>query len=88
LIIAEKTPEQRRKRLLLLRKCLEFNFKVFTVPLITDWEDEKQISNKVKNFEIEDLLDRKPIILDTRSISNNLNGKTILDYRRCRIDWQ
>ncbi|WP_298222788.1 nucleoside-diphosphate sugar epimerase/dehydratase [Flavobacterium sp.] len=77
LIIAEKSLSK-EETIAIVEECLEFNFKVFTVPLITDWEDEKQISNKVKSFEIEDLLDRKPIILDTRSISNNLNGKTIL----------
>ncbi len=77
LIIAEKSLSK-EETIALVEECLEFNFKVFTVPLITDWEDEKQISNKVKSFEIEDLLDRKPIVLDTRSISNKLDGKTIL----------
>ncbi|HEU0137352.1 MAG TPA: nucleoside-diphosphate sugar epimerase/dehydratase, partial [Flavobacterium sp.] len=53
-------------------------FKVYTVPLITDWEDEQQISKKVKTFEIEDLLERKPIVLDMKAISKQLNGKTIM----------
>ena len=77
LIIAEKslTHEQ---TVAIVEECLEFNFKVFTVPLITDWEDQQQISTKVKNFDIEDLLERKPIILNTHSISSQLNGKTIL----------
>ena len=77
LIIAEKSLSK-EETIAIVEECLEFNFKVFTVPLITDWEDEKQISNKVKSFEIEDLLERKPIVLDTHSISSNLNGKTIL----------
>ncbi|NHM06421.1 polysaccharide biosynthesis protein [Flavobacterium sp. CYK-4] len=77
LIIAEKSLSK-DETIAIVEECLEFNFKVYTVPLITDWEDEKQISNKVKNFEIEDLLGRKPIVLDTRSISNQLDGKTIL----------
>ncbi len=77
LIIAEKSLSK-SETIAIVEECLEFNFKVFTVPLITDWEDQKQISNKVKNFEIEDLLDRKPIVLDTNSISTQLKGKTIL----------
>lgn len=77
LIIAEKSLSK-EETIAIVEECLEFNFKVFTVPLITDWEDQKQISNKVKSFEIEDLLDRKPIVLDTKSISNQLNEKTIL----------
>ena len=77
LIIAEKSLSK-AETIAIVEECLEFNFKVFTVPLITDWEDQKQISNKLKSFEIEDLLDRKPIILDTNSISSQLKGKTIL----------
>lgn len=77
LIIAEKSLSK-EETIAIVEECLEYNFKVFTVPLITDWEDQKQISNKVKSFEIEDLLDRKPIVLDTKTISSQLNGKTIL----------
>ena len=77
LIIAEKSLSK-EETIAIVEECLEFSFKVFTVPLITDWEDQTQISNKVKSFEIEDLLDRKPIVLDTKSISNQLNEKTIL----------
>lgn len=77
LIIAEKSLT-REETIALVEECLEYNFKVFTVPLIYDWEDHQQISTQIKNFDIEDLLDRKPIVLDTNSISSQLNGKTIL----------
>ncbi len=77
LIIAEKGLST-EETIALVEECLEFNFKVFTIPVITDWEDEKQISNKVKSFQIEDLLDRKPIVLDTRAISTQLEGKTVM----------
>jgi len=77
LIIAEKSLSK-EETIRLVEECLEFNFKIFTVPLITDWEDQQQISKRVKNFDIEDLLERKPIVLDTHSISSQLNGKTIL----------
>ena len=58
--------------------CLEFNYKVFTVPLITNWENQKEISQKIKNIQIEDLLERKPIVLDDRSITKQLKDKTVL----------
>ncbi len=77
LIIAEKGLSK-EETIAIVEECLEFNFKVFTVPLITDWEDQQQISNKIKSFEIEDLLERKPIVLDTQSISHQLYGKTVL----------
>ena len=77
LIIAEKSLTK-EEIIAIVEECLEFNLKVFTVPLITNWEDEKQISSKVKSFEIEDLLDRKPIVLDTQGISRQIEGKVVM----------
>lgn len=77
LIIAEKSLSK-EEIIALVEECLEFNLKVYTVPLITDWEDEKQISNQLKNFDIEDLLNRKPIVLDNNKISAQIEGKTIM----------
>jgi len=77
LIIADKSLSKEEK-LAIVDECLEFNYKVYTVPLISDWEDQKEISKKVKNFQIQDLLERKPIVLDNNSISNQLRGKTVL----------
>lgn len=77
LIIAEKSLTK-EETVAIVEECLEYNFKVFTVPLITDWEDQKQISNQLKNFDIEDLLHRKPIVLDSKTISSQINGKTVL----------
>lgn len=77
LIIAEKglTKEE---TIALVEECLEYNIKVFSVPLITDWEDAAQISNRVKKFEINDLLERKPIQLHMDNISRAHKGKRIL----------
>jgi FlaA1/EpsC-like NDP-sugar epimerase len=77
LIIADKNLTITEKNAI-VEECLEYDIKVFTVPVITNWEDQDQISQKVKNFDIEDLLERKPIVLNTNSISNQLKGKTIL----------
>lgn len=77
LIIAEKSLTK-EETIAIVEDCIEFNFKVYTVPLITDWEDQKQISNQLKNFDIEDLLERKPIVLDNKSISSQIKKKTVL----------
>lgn len=77
LVIADKSLSKEDK-LTIVDECLEFNYKVYTVPLISDWEDSKEISKKVKNFQIQDLLERKPIVLDNKSISSQLKGKTVL----------
>jgi FlaA1/EpsC-like NDP-sugar epimerase len=38
----------------------------------------KEISQKSKTIQIEDLLERKPIILDNKLISKQITDKTIL----------
>lgn len=77
LIIADKSLNK-EERSQIVDECIDYNYKVYTIPLITDWENEKEISKNIKNFEIQDLLERKPIVLDTNSISNKLSGKTVL----------
>ncbi len=76
-IMADKSIGK-EEQLIIVDQCLEFNYRVYTVPLITDWENQKEISQKVKNIQIEDLLERKPIVLDNKSISKQLKDKTVL----------
>lgn len=77
LIFADKSISK-DERSQIIEDCLEYNFKVFTIPLLNDIDDQKEISKKIKNFEILDLLERKPIVLDKNSISKQLQNKTIL----------
>lgn len=77
LILADKSLTKDEK-LAIVDECLEFNYKVYTVPLVSDWEDQKEISKKIKNFQIQDLLERKPIVLDNYSISSQIKGKRVL----------
>jgi FlaA1/EpsC-like NDP-sugar epimerase len=76
-IIADKSLSK-EEQLIIVDQCLEFNYRVYSVPLISDWENQREISQKVKNIQIEDLLERKPIVLDGKSISKQLKDKTIL----------
>lgn len=76
-IIADKSMSK-EEQLTIVDQCLEFNYSVFTVPLISDWQNQKEISQKVKSIQIEDLLERKPIVLDNKLISKQLKDKTVL----------
>ena len=76
-IIADKSMSK-EEQLTIVDQCLEFNYNVFTVPLISDWQNQKEISQKVKSIQIEDLLERKPIVLDSKLISKQLKDKTVL----------
>ena len=77
LIIADKSLTK-DEQLNIVDQCLEYNLSVYNVPLITDWENQQEISQKIKNIQIEDLLERDPIVLDNKLISKQLKDKTIL----------
>lgn len=77
LVIADKSLSK-EEQLVIIDQCLEFNYKVYTIPSVSDWENQKEISQKVKNIQIEDLLERDPIVLDSISISKQIEDKTIL----------
>jgi hypothetical protein len=46
-VITDKSLSK-EERLIIVDQCLEFNYKVYIVPLIADWENQKDIT-KVKN---------------------------------------
>ena len=77
LIIADKSLTK-EERSVLVDECIEYGFKVYTLPVVSDWDDQKEITKNIKSFDILDLLERKPIVLDTDAISSKLNGKAIL----------
>ena len=62
----------------LVEDCLENDIKVFNAPIVSNYEDEQSVSNKVKSLQIEDLLDREPILLNKENKRQQLTGKTIL----------
>ncbi len=63
----------------IVENCLEHNIKVFNAPIVSSWEDEdKPIAQTVKTLQIEDLLEREPIKLDTENKVAQLTGKIIL----------
>jgi FlaA1/EpsC-like NDP-sugar epimerase len=62
----------------LVDDLLKNNIQVFTTPLISDWKTEKELSKKIKNIRIEDLLEREPIELVNHKICNQVNGKVVM----------
>lgn len=68
----------KNEQLALVDECLEDNVKLLTIPVISDWNLQKNISKKIKTFEIQDLLNRDEIVLNTENISNKVSHKTVL----------
>ena len=68
----------KEEKLRIVDECLESNVNVYTAPTVANWENEMEISKKVMNFQIQDLLERNAIVLDKTPISKQLKNKTIL----------
>lgn len=77
LIIADSQLSASVKREL-VDDCLEHGIKVFTLPLVADWQNQEEISRKVQNIRIEDLLERQPIVLDKSKVSKQLELKRVM----------
>lgn len=77
LIIADNslTKEQSIK---IVDNCLEYNFKVFRAPLISDIEKNTNLSNQIQKIQIEDILERDPIKLDNNLVAKEIFNKCIL----------
>ena len=61
-----------------LEKCLALGIQVLTVPPSDQWIYGKLNLQQIKDLKIEDLLQRKPIQIDTTRISEDLQGKRVL----------
>lgn len=76
ILAIQKPDENNRKRI--VETCLAQNVKLQKVPSPKSWINGEFSTKQIAKINIEDLLGRKPIVLDENKISNELNGKVIL----------
>lgn len=76
-IFAKPNINQKYKHFI-LKKCLNKNIKLLTVPEIDKLLNGNLRFNQIRELKIEDLLDREPIKLDITKIKNQISDKTIL----------
>lgn len=62
----------------LVDRCLSLGLEVFTAPNLQEWTEGSSLKEQIKEVQIEDLLERSPIELDTTRINGYLNRKVIL----------
>lgn len=58
--------------------CLENDVKVLNIPPPDVWSRSDRSTAQIQNLNIEDLLNRKPIHIDTEAIQSQLKGKRVL----------
>lgn len=76
LIVSESLTQKEKNRI--VDECIDNNIEMFNVPLLETWHKKEDIKNQIKPIQIEDLLERDPIIIENEAIKNDLYGKTIL----------
>jgi FlaA1/EpsC-like NDP-sugar epimerase len=62
----------------IIDSCINYKFKVFRAPLISDIEENSSLSNQIQKIQIEDILDREPIKLDNKLVAKELYNKCII----------
>jgi FlaA1/EpsC-like NDP-sugar epimerase len=77
LIIVNNHLDEAEKKIA-LEQCLALGIQVLTVPPADQWIYGKLNLNQLQDLKIEDLLQRKPIKIDTTSISKDIYGKRVL----------
>lgn len=77
LIIAIQNPKEESIQQI-VDVCLNHNVSVNKVPSPKSWVNGEFTTRQIAKIKIEDLLGRKPIVLDEQKISDELRGKIIL----------
>jgi FlaA1/EpsC-like NDP-sugar epimerase len=75
LAIEEISSEKKNE---IVDKCLEIGVKVRIIPPIDKWVNGELSSTQIKEVNIEDLLDRKAIVLDDKNTLKEVRGKIVL----------
>ncbi|RAK22711.1 FlaA1/EpsC-like NDP-sugar epimerase [Flavobacterium aquaticum] len=77
-IILSDSSLTKSEQLKIVDDCLEHQYQVLSTQTVKNWEDQKNITKSIRQFDIKDLLERQPIELHNQIISGQISGKTIM----------
>ncbi len=77
LILADKNISV-EERIKLVDDCLDNHYKVYRAPIVSELENDEDLTKKIQNIQIEDLLERDPIKLENKIIAKELFQKIVL----------
>lgn len=77
LILADKDISK-QQTVDLIDKCLDYNLKVYRAPLLSDIEENKNITSQIEKIQIEDILERDPIKLDNKLVAKEIFNKCVV----------
>ena len=62
----------------LIDKCLDYNLKVYRAPILSDIEENQNVTSQIEKIQIEDILEREPINLDNKLVAKEIFNKCVL----------
>ncbi|GGI56297.1 polysaccharide biosynthesis protein [Winogradskyella haliclonae] len=77
LILADKEISK-EENIAIIDKCLDYNLKVYRAPLLSDIEENKNITSQIEKIQIEDILERAPIKLDNKLVAKEIFNKCVM----------
>src|SRR5690606_26810699 len=63
---------------IVIERCIRLGIKVLTIPPVKNWLSGKLTKKQIQKLRIEDLLQRKPIVIDQQGVKDDLHGKRVL----------
>jgi FlaA1/EpsC-like NDP-sugar epimerase len=78
LIISIQKDVSNHRRTSVVEACLANNIDVKIVPPVDSWIHGELSTKQIQRVKIEDLLERAPIVLDSKNVKRELKGKVIL----------
>lgn len=76
IIISESFSGHEKNKI--VEECIAHQIEVFHVPNMEKWNIKDDIKNQIMPIQIEDLLERQPIVIDDELIKKDIFGKTVL----------
>lgn len=77
MLITNENLDGREKRLV-IERCIRLGIKVLTIPPAKNWLSGKLTKKQIQKLKIEDLLQRKPIVIDQQKVGEDLQGRRVL----------
>lgn len=77
-IIVSPAKQEALKKEENLDRFLKHNMKLLTAPPLGDWNQRGLESRDIKEIQIEDLLQRDPIVIDIHKVASHLEGKRVM----------
>ena len=61
----------------LIDKCLDYNLKVYRAPILSDIQENINVTSQIEKIQIEDILEREPIRLDNKLVAKEIFNKCV-----------